>query len=216
MLVLAVVAVLLAGLTACGSSGADGPLIVVFSDLGTGDYALARLKGDIYATHPEARVADGAVSMPALDVAAAAYIVDLGSSSYPEDTIFVSTTNPGDAKGTVCLAAVTAAGHIYLAPDNGTLTRLARRPGFTHVYRIGEQVAVLRAPGDRLARLRPGGDRRPPRLGHEAWGAGTGGHSECDPRPARRPPGGRHRHRHGGVHRRFRQLPDQHPRDAGG
>lgn len=130
-------ALLLAGLSACGS--ADGPLVVVFSDLGTGDYALSRLKGDIYATWPEARVADGSVSMPALDVAAASYILDLGSGTYPPGTVIVGTTNPGDAKGTSCLAAVTGGGLVYLAPDNGMLTRLARHPGFTHVYRIGEQ-----------------------------------------------------------------------------
>jgi len=131
-------AVLLAGLAACGSPG-EAPLVVVFSDLGTSDYALSALKGDIYATYPAARVADGSVSMPALDVAAAAYILDLGSATYPEGTVFVSTTNPGDAKGTDCLAAVTAGGRVYLAPDNGTLTCLAKRPGFSHVYRISAQ-----------------------------------------------------------------------------
>ena len=136
---LGLAALLLAGLAACGSPSGGGPLVVVFSDLGTSDYALSALKGDIYATYPAARVADGSVSMPALDVAAAAYILDLGSATYPEGTIFVSTTNPGDAKGASCLAAVTAGGHIYLASDNGTLTRLAKRPGFSHVYRISEQ-----------------------------------------------------------------------------
>ncbi len=144
LLALGVAALLLAGLAACGSPAGDGPLVVLFSDLGTSDYALSALKGDIYATYPAARVADGSVSMPALDVAAAAYILDLGSATYPEGTVFVSTTNPGDAKGTGCLAAVTAAGHTYLAPDNGTLTRLARRPGFSHVYRISEQSLFAR------------------------------------------------------------------------
>ena len=150
VLALGLAALLIAGLAACGSPAGGGPLVVVFSDLGTDDYALPALKGEIYATYPAARVTDGAVSMPAFDVAAAAYILDLGSATYPEGTIFVSTTNPGDGKGTRCLAAVTAGGHTYLAPDNGTLTRLAKRPGFSHIYRISEQ-ALFAQPLDKAA-----------------------------------------------------------------
>ena len=139
LLALGVAALLLAGLAACGSPAGDGPLVVLFSDLGTSDYALSALKGDIYSTYPAARVTDGSVSMPALDVAAAAYILDLGSATWPAGTIFVGTTNPGDARGAGCLCAVTADGRIYLTPDNGMLTRLARRPGLADVYRISEQ-----------------------------------------------------------------------------
>ena len=144
VLILLLALLALVGLPACGSSGEQSPLIVLFSDLGTGDYSLAALKGDVYAGYPEARVVDGAVSMPAFDVAAAAYIMDLGSRTYPAGTIVVGTTDPGDLKGTACLAAVGKDGRIYLAPDNGMLTRLARRPGFTAVYRIGAQELFAR------------------------------------------------------------------------
>jgi S-adenosylmethionine hydrolase len=137
VLILALLA--LAGTCACGASDRGSPLVVLFSDLGTGDYALPALKGQIYDGYPDARVVDGAVSMPSFDVAAAAYILDLGSRSYPEGTVIVGTTNPGDLKGTRCLAAVGKDGLIYLAPDNGMLTRIARRPGLQEVYRISDQ-----------------------------------------------------------------------------
>jgi len=104
-----------------------------------GDYSLAQRQGDIYAGFPAARVVDGATDMPAFDVAAAAYIIDLASDPYPEGTIFVGAVTPRDLPGASCLAAVSRQGHVFVAPDNGLLTRVARDPGLQAVYRIENQ-----------------------------------------------------------------------------
>jgi S-adenosylmethionine hydrolase len=126
-------------LSGCGSAAKESPLVVLFSDLGTEDYSLARLQGDIYAGFPAARVVDGATDVPAFDVAAAAYIIGMASAPYPEGTIFVGAVTPGDLPGTSCLAAVSNDGHVFVVPDNGLLTRLVRDPGLKDVYRIEEQ-----------------------------------------------------------------------------
>ena len=139
LLVWLAAALVLAGLTGCGSARKEGPLIVLFSDLGTADYALARIKGDICGAYPQARLVDGAVSMPSFDVAAAAYILDLSSGPYPAGTVFAGFVNPGDLAGTDCLVAVSKRGHVFVAPDNGMLTRIARDPGLTSVNRISAQ-----------------------------------------------------------------------------
>ena len=113
--------------------------MALFSDVGAADYSLAQLQGDVHAGFPAARVVYGATDMPAFDVAAAAYIIDLASGPYPEGTIIVGAVTPGDLPGTSCLAAVSKRGHVFVAPDNGLLTRVARDPGPRAVYRIEEQ-----------------------------------------------------------------------------
>ena len=129
----------LTGLAGCGSAAKESPLVVLFSDLGTDDYALARIKGDLFGQYPQARVVDGAITMPAFDVAAAAYIMDLSSAPYPAGTVFAGFVNPGDLGGTDCIAAVSKRGHVFLTPDNGMLTRVARDPGLRAIYRIDDQ-----------------------------------------------------------------------------
>jgi S-adenosylmethionine hydrolase len=135
-------------LAGCGSTPQQSPLVVLFSDVGTEDYSLAQLQGDLYAGFPAARVVHGATDMPAFDVAAGAYIIDLASGPYPEGTIFVGAVTPGDLPGTSCLAAVSKQGHIFVAPDNGLLTRVARDPGLQAVYRIQNQALFPRPLAD--------------------------------------------------------------------
>jgi S-adenosylmethionine hydrolase len=130
----------------CGSArgnGSDGAaasrLVVLCSDYDASGYSLMRLKGEITAQYPSARIADGAVGMPAFDLISAAYIIDLGSRPFADGTVFVCVVNPDDTPGSDCLVAERANGHVFLAPNNGLLTRLADDPGFTAVYRITAQ-----------------------------------------------------------------------------
>ena len=117
---------------------------MLFSDQGGSDYAVAAIKGTIFGKFPEARVVDGETSMPQFDLASGAYILDLGTRAYPAGTIFVRCENPGDLPGTSCIAAVSARGCVFLAPDNGLLTRVAADPGFDAVYRVASQSLFAR------------------------------------------------------------------------
>lgn len=134
----AAAAALLPGAAACGlgAGSDDRPPVVVFTDYDTASHALAAIKGEIYTEFPAARITDGAVGMPPFDVVSAASIIALGASTYPAGTVLLCVVNPDDLPASQCLVAVSTDGRVFVAPDNGVLTRVAADPGFTAMYRF--------------------------------------------------------------------------------
>lgn len=139
VLLVCLVAIALIGLGGCGSTGQESPVVVLFSDAGNGDYRVAQLMGYIYSGYPAARVAAGATDMPSFDLVASAYVLDLSSLKFPAGTVFLGHVIPGSPLGVSCLAAVDKTGRVFVAPDNGLLTLVARDPGLQATCRIENQ-----------------------------------------------------------------------------
>jgi S-adenosylmethionine hydrolase len=137
-----VLATLIGVLPACtpAPTARVSPPVVLFSDWGTDDYRVSRIKGVIYSAFADARITDGAHDIPAYDVFSAAYILGVAAREFPKGTVFISgvvpRTGPVEPQ---YIVAVTKSGQFLVAPDNGTAYAMAREPGISAVYRISNE-----------------------------------------------------------------------------
>jgi len=102
-------------------------IITLTTDFGVRDTFVGEMKGAILSIAPEVAVVDLCHDVPRHDVAAGAFLVDVGTRAFPDDAIHVVVVDPGVGTARRAVAVETAAG-VYVAPDNGVLARaLARR-----------------------------------------------------------------------------------------
>jgi S-adenosylmethionine hydrolase len=98
-------------------------LIAWLSDFGSRDTFVGVVKGVIAGIAPGATVVDLTHEVPPQDVRAAGVHLWMAYRFFPPGTVFVAVVDPGVGTRRRILAAETAAG-IFLAPDNGLLTRV--------------------------------------------------------------------------------------------
>ena len=105
----------------------DSPRIVTLTtDFGTDDTFVGEMKGAILAVCPWAAIVDLSHAVPAHDLAAGAFVLACGTASFPDGTVHVAVVDPGVGTARRALAVQTPRA-VYLAPDNGVLTRVLRR-----------------------------------------------------------------------------------------
>lgn len=97
--------------------------IVLLTDFGTKDAYAPSMKGVIFTLFPEATVIDLSHEVPPQAVRPAAFLLESAYPYFPSGSIFVSVVDPGVGSERKILAARTRRG-IFLAPDNGLLTRV--------------------------------------------------------------------------------------------
>jgi hypothetical protein len=102
------------------------PLVTLTTDFGTRDVYVGQMKGVVLALCPEAILVDLTHEIPPFDVAAGAFAVATSVDVFPAGTIHVVVVDPGVGTARRALAVRTA-NHIFLAPDNGVLTRVLER-----------------------------------------------------------------------------------------
>jgi S-adenosylmethionine hydrolase len=98
-------------------------LITLLTDFGTHDEYVGVMKGVIAGIHEAARTVDITHQIDPQDVVHGAFILDAAFAYFPPDTTHVAVVDPGVGSGRRILA-VEAAGHRFLAPDNGLLERV--------------------------------------------------------------------------------------------
>ncbi|MEJ2038130.1 MAG: SAM-dependent chlorinase/fluorinase [Desulfosarcinaceae bacterium] len=103
-------------------------LITLLTDFGTRDEYVGVLKGVIYTINPNATVVDLSHEVAPQDVRAAAYLLRASYEYFPKGSIHMAVVDPGVGSRRKVLAA-RAAGHVFLAPDNGLLDPLLARGG---------------------------------------------------------------------------------------
>src|SRR5688500_1121785 len=120
--------------TACG-------VITITTDFGHQGPFVATMKGRMLAHMPGARIIDVTHEVPVYWPAEAGFWLARAYSYFPTGTVHVAVVDPG--VGTARdIIVVAAAGHAFLAPDNGLLAPVVARNDSASVYRIDTARAI--------------------------------------------------------------------------
>ncbi|HTN09309.1 S-adenosyl-l-methionine hydroxide adenosyltransferase family protein [Agriterribacter sp.] len=121
------------------------PAIVLQTDFGVKDGAVAEVKGVIFETSPAIPVFDLTHEIPSYNIGEAAYRLQQTAPYWPRGTIFVSVVDPGVGTARKPVVLKTLTGHYFVSPDNGSLTWVAQKMGVVQVRQIDE--ILNRRPG---------------------------------------------------------------------
>lgn len=114
--------------------------LVLQTDFGTRDGAVAAMRGVARGVDGNLDVFDLTHEIPAYNIWEAAYRLHQSVSYWPKGTVFVSVVDPGVGSERRSVVAKLKSGHLIVTPDNGTLTLLAESPGIEAVRQIDEKV----------------------------------------------------------------------------
>ncbi|HMA85663.1 MAG TPA: SAM-dependent chlorinase/fluorinase [Desulfosalsimonadaceae bacterium] len=99
------------------------PVIALLTDFGLSDPYVGIMKGVILFICPQASIVDVSHDVAPQDIREAAYLLDAAYPYFPEKTVHTVVVDPGVGTGRA-IVAVQNAGHYFLAPDNGVLTKV--------------------------------------------------------------------------------------------
>src|SRR2546430_7206584 len=104
------------------------PIITLLTDFGTADSYVGEVKGTLLSRVHGAALFDITHQVPPGDLRAGQYILARVWHRFPQGTVHLVVVDPGVGTARRALAAG-AAGHFFVAPDNGLLSCL---PGDAH------------------------------------------------------------------------------------
>ncbi len=136
---------LLLALALAASRLAAGNALVIQTDFGTKDGAVAAMKGIAFGVSATLPIHDLSQENTPYDIWEAAYRLKQTAEFWPAGTVFVSVIDPGVGTERASVVLQTKSGHFFVGPDNGTWTLVAEELGIAAVRRIDEQ--VNRRPG---------------------------------------------------------------------
>lgn len=136
---LLLLSVLLSAVRVCA-----GHALVIQTDFGTKDGAVAAMKGVAFGVDSSLAIFDLSQENTPYDIWEAAYRLKQTAPYWPAGTVFVSVIDPGVGTDRASVVLQTKNGQYFVTPDNGTLTLVAEELGITAVRRIDE-VANRRA-----------------------------------------------------------------------
>lgn len=103
-------------------------IVTLTTDFGLRDGYVAAMKGAMLARAPELRLVDVTHEVAPGAIALASFVLEQAAPHFPPDTVHLVVVDPG-VGGTRRALAGRIGAHLYVAPDNGVLTRaLARDP----------------------------------------------------------------------------------------
>ena len=101
-------------------------LITLTTDFGSGDYAVAQMKGVILSIAPAVKLVNLSHEIPPQDVLTAQVLLENTTAYFPDGTVHLVAINPG--VGTEQRAIAARLGKSYfVGPDNGLITPLLER-----------------------------------------------------------------------------------------
>ena len=124
------------------------PTLVLQTDFGLRDGAVAAMKGVVLSVNANIPIQDLTHEIQPFDIWEAAWRLSEVAPLWPEGTIFVSVVDPGVGTDRRSVVLETSSGHYFVSPDNGTLTLVAETMGIAAVREIDEGI-----------NSRPGSDR---------------------------------------------------------
>ncbi len=154
-------------LVGCQSGSKMTNLVALYTDFGINDPYVGQLKGAVKTVNPSAELLDLSHDSAAFDISAASYVLAKATRTLPSGTVIVAVVDPGVGSDRAALAVRTAAGRIYVAPDNGILTEVLAREGLAEARLIENQDLFL--PGEASSTFH-GRDIFAPVAGHLAGG----------------------------------------------
>lgn len=117
--------------------------LVLQSDFGTKDAAVASMKGVAVNVSPDLDIYDLTHEIPAYNIWQASLRLAQTAEYWPKGTVFVSVVDPGVGTNRKSVVLKTRSGHYFVSPDNGTLTAVAEQLGVDAVREIDEAVNRL-------------------------------------------------------------------------
>ncbi|MBI3886926.1 MAG: S-adenosyl-l-methionine hydroxide adenosyltransferase family protein [Opitutae bacterium] len=119
--------------------------LVIQTDFGTKDGAVATMKGVAFGVDPHLAIFDLSHENTPFNIWEAAYRLKQSAPYWPPGTVFVSVIDPGVGTARASVVLETKSGHFFVGPDNGTWTFVAEELGVAAVRRIDEK--TNRRPG---------------------------------------------------------------------
>ena len=117
--------------------------LVLQSDFGIKDAAVASMKGVAVSVSPDLDIYDLTHEVPAFNIWEASLRLAQVAEYWPEGTVFVSVVDPGVGTERKSVVLKTRSGHYFVSPDNGSLTAVAEQFGVAAVREIDEAVNRL-------------------------------------------------------------------------
>ncbi len=117
--------------------------LVLQSDFGSKDGAVACMKGVAFGVNPNLKIFDLTHEIPNYNIWEAAYQLKQTAPYWPTGTVFVSIVDPGVGTERKSVVMKTKTGHYFVSPDNGTLTLVAEDLGIAEVRQINENLNRL-------------------------------------------------------------------------
>lgn len=114
--------------------------LVLQSDFGTQDGAVAAMKGVAVGVSRDLVIHDLTHEIPVFNVWEAALRLQQAAGYWPAGTVFVSVVDPGVGTERKSVVLRTDSDHYFVTPDNGTLTFVAEDLGIAAVREIDEAV----------------------------------------------------------------------------
>jgi len=121
---------------------ASGPLVLQ-SDFGVKDAAVASMKGVAVSVSRDIDIHDLTHEIPAYNIWEASLRLAQVAEYWPRGTVFVSVVDPGVGTPRKSVVLKTRSGHFFVSPDNGSLTAVAQLLGIEAVREIDEAVNRL-------------------------------------------------------------------------
>ena len=113
--------------------------VVIQTDFGTKDGAVAAMKGVAFGVDAHLAIFDLSHENTPYDIWEAAYRLKQSATYWPAGTVFVSVVDPGVGTERASIVLQTKSGHYFVGPDNGTWTLVAEELGIAAVRRIDEK-----------------------------------------------------------------------------
>lgn len=118
-------------------------IISLMTDFGTGDEYVGVMKGVILGIHPHASIVDITHGINPRDLVQAAYMIESAYRYFPANTVHVIVVDPGVGTERAILAIETEQ-YVFLAPDNGVLTRVAESEQPRRTVRVENRDCFLK------------------------------------------------------------------------
>jgi len=122
---------------AVAASAAEHPLVIQ-TDFGQKDGAVAAMKGVAVGVSPRLAIYDLSHENTPYDIWEGAYRLKQTAGFWPAGTVFVSVIDPGVGTERKAVVLLTKSGHLFVGPDNGTWTLIAEELGIAAVRQIDE------------------------------------------------------------------------------
>ena len=115
-----------------------GSPLVLQTDFGVKDGAVAAMKGVAVGVSPTLAIYDLSHENTPYDIWEGAYRLKQTAPFWPAGTVFVSVIDPGVGTERKAVVLKTKSGHFFVGPDNGTWTLIAEDLGVEAVRQIDE------------------------------------------------------------------------------
>ena len=111
-------------------------ILVLQSDFGTKDGAVAEMKGTALSVDEKLVIVDNTHQIDPFNVWEGAYRLFQSIKTFPKNSVFVSVVDPGVGTDRKSIAVKTKDNHYIVTPDNGTITFVDKEIGIIEAREI--------------------------------------------------------------------------------